>query len=164
MALTLAAGQLLRLAVDEFDDIEHARGFVDPGLDLGFGKSLQAQAERHVFRYRHMRIKRVVLEHHGDVTILRWHVVDDIASNHDVAVGDVLQPRDHPQRGRLAAARRPHQHDKLMVGDVEIDAAHRLDLVVALDNLTQRHVSHEINPSSHRRSGRQCNSPSGMRR
>ncbi len=29
-ALALAAGQLLRLAVHQFDDIEHARGFVDP--------------------------------------------------------------------------------------------------------------------------------------
>jgi hypothetical protein len=29
-----------------------------------------------------------------------------------------------------------------VIGDVEIDAAHRLDLVVTLDNLTQRDVSH----------------------
>ena len=30
-ALALAAGQLLRLAVDQLDDVEHARGFVDRG-------------------------------------------------------------------------------------------------------------------------------------
>ena len=29
-ALALAAGKLLRLAVDQFDDVEHARGLVDP--------------------------------------------------------------------------------------------------------------------------------------
>ena len=32
---------------------------------------------------------------------------------------------------RLAAARGPDQHDELLVGDVEVDAAHGLDLVVA---------------------------------
>ena len=163
-ALALAAGQLLRLAVDQFDDVEHARGLVDPALDLGLRIALQPQPERHVFRDRHVRVERVVLEHHRDVAVLRRHVVDDVAADHDVAVGDVLEPRDHPQRGRLAAARRSDQHDELMVGDVEIDAAHRLDVVIALDHLTQRHVSHEFNPLSHRRSGRQCSSPSGRRR
>jgi hypothetical protein len=33
-----------------------------------------------------------------------------------------------------------------MVGDVEIDAAHRLDVVVALHNLTQIYFSHEFDP------------------
>ena len=52
------------------------------------------------------------------------------------------RPGDHAQRRRLAAARRPDQHDELLVGDVEIDAAHRLDLVVALHDLAQRHFGH----------------------
>ena len=163
-ALTLAAGQLLRLAVDQFDDVEHARSLVDTALDLGLRIALQPQPERHVLRNRHVRVERVVLKHHRDIAILWRHVVDDVAADHDVAVGDIFQAGDHPQRGRLAAARRSHQHDKLMVGDVEIDAAHRLDFIITLNNLTQRHVSHEINPLSHRRSGRQCNSPSGKRR
>jgi ABC-type sugar transport system ATPase subunit len=45
-------------------------------------------------------------------------------------------------------------------GDIMIGG----DVVITLDNLTQRHVSHEVNPLSRRRSGRQCNSPSGRRR
>ena len=93
-----------------------------------------------------MRIKRVILEHHGDVAVFRRHVIDDVASDHDIAVRDILQPCDHPQRGRFSAAGGPDQHDKLMVGNVEIDAAHRLDIVVTLDNLTQRDVSHEYQP------------------
>ncbi|MEH2542427.1 hypothetical protein V1287_006361 [Bradyrhizobium sp. AZCC 1699] len=163
-ALALAAGQLLRLAVDQFDDVEHARSLVDTALDLGLRIALQPQSERHVLRDRHMRIERVVLKHHRDIAILRWHVVDDVAADHDVAVGDIFQAGDHPQRCRLSAPRWSDQHHELMVRDVEVDAAHRLDLVIALHNLTQRHVSHEINPLSHRRSGRQCNSPSGTRR
>ena len=36
--------------------------------------------------------------------------------------GDVLQPGDHAQQGRLAAARRADQHDELAVVDGEVDA------------------------------------------
>ena len=79
----------------------------------------------------HVRIERVVLEHHGDVAVLRRHVVDDVAADQDLAAGDVLEAGDHAQRRRLAAARRADQDDELVVGDVEVDAAHRLDLVVA---------------------------------
>ena len=90
-----------------------------------------------------MRIERVVLEHHRDVAVLRRYVVDDVAADHDVAAGDVLKPRNHPQRRRFAAAGRADQHDELLVRDIEIDAAHRFDLIVALDDLTQRNIRHE---------------------
>ena len=149
--LALAAGKLLWLAVDKFDDIKHPRGFIDPALDLGLRIALQPQPERHVLRHRHVRVERIVLEHHRDVAILWRHVVDDIAPDHDVAAGDILQACDHPQRRRLAAAGRTHQHHELMVGDIEIDAADRLDLVIALHNLTQRNVSHAFNPLWRRR-------------
>jgi len=144
--LALAARQLLRLAVDQFDDVEHARGLLDPGLDLGFRIVFQAQPERHVFGHRHVRVKRVILEHHGNVAVLRRHVVDDVAADHDVAVGDILQPGNHSQRGRFSAARRSHQHDEFMVGDVQIDAAHRLDVVIPFDNLAQGDISHRHQP------------------
>ncbi len=150
-ALALAAGELLGLAVDQVGDVEHPGSFRDPALDLGLGVVLQPQAERHVLGHRHVRIERVVLEHHRDVAVLRRHVIDDVAADHDVAVGDVLEACDHPQGRRLAAAARPDQHHELMVGDVEIDAAHRLDLVVALHHLTQTDVSHTFNPLSRRR-------------
>ncbi len=55
-ALALAAGKLLGLAVDQLDDIEHARGFIDPRLDLGFWEAFQAKSERHVFRNRHVGV------------------------------------------------------------------------------------------------------------
>ena len=77
-ALALAAGQRLGLALEQFLDVEDARGLVDALLDLGLGIALEAEAERHVLRHRHVRIERVVLEHHGDVAVLRRHIVDDM--------------------------------------------------------------------------------------
>ncbi len=99
-----------------------------------------------------MRIQRIVLEHHRDVAILRRHVVDDVAADQDVAVGDILKPGDHPQRGGLAAAGGADQDDELMVRNIEIDAANGFDLVVTLDDLAQIYFGHEsLNPLSHRR-------------
>ena len=94
--LALATRQLLGLAVDQIGNVEHAGGFSDPALDLRLGIMLQPQTERHVFRDRHMRVERVVLEHHGDVAVLRWNIVDDVAADRDVAIGDVFEPCDHP--------------------------------------------------------------------
>ena len=143
-ALALAAGELLGLAVEQLGDVEDAGRLVDALPDLGLGIALEPQAERHVLLHRHVRIERVVLEHHGDVAILRRHVVDDVAADQDLAAGDVLEPGDHAQRRRLAAARRAHQHHELVVGDIEVDAAHGLDLVVLLDDLAQRDFRHGV--------------------
>ncbi len=148
-ALALAAGELLRLAIDQVGDVEEAGGFRHPCLDLRLGIVLQAQPERHVLCDRHVRIERVVLEHHRDVAVLRRHVVDDVAADHDVAVADVLQARDHAQRGRLAAAGGADQHDELVVGDVEVDAAHGFDVVVTLNYLPQSNVSHRTSAPGH---------------
>ena len=44
-ALALAAGKLLRLAVDQIGDVEHAGSLSYPALDLGFGIVFQPQTE-----------------------------------------------------------------------------------------------------------------------
>ena len=78
------------------------------------------QPELEVLADGHVRIERVVLEHHRDVPVLRRHVVDDPLADADLAAGDVLEPRDHPQRGRLAAARRPDEDHEFAVPDLEV--------------------------------------------
>ena len=86
-----------------------------------FGNDAHLQAEGHVVVGRHVRIERVVLEHHRDVAVLRRQVVDDAArrSGRRPTV-IVLEPRDHAERGRLAAARRPDEHDELAVVDLQV--------------------------------------------
>ena len=54
-------------ALEQFGDVENARGVLDPLLDFGLGEFAQLQAEGHVLVHCHMRVERIVLEHHGDV-------------------------------------------------------------------------------------------------
>jgi len=73
-----------------------------------------------------VRIERIVLENHGDVALFRRHVVDHALADPDLARRDVLQPGNHPQQRRLAAAGRPDQHDELAVADQHVDAMDHL--------------------------------------
>jgi hypothetical protein len=126
-ALALAAGQLPRFAFQHGAQFENARGFLDAGLDLGFGHAAVTQAIGHVVVDAHMRVERVILEHHRDVAFGRLDLVDDASADIDLAAGDGLQPRDHTQERRLAAAGRADQHAELAVTDVEIDALDGLE-------------------------------------
>ncbi len=145
-ALALAAGKSLRLAFEQLRDIEDAGGFVDTLLDISLREPLEAQSEGHILRHRHVRIERIVLEHHGDVAVLRRDVVDDVPADQDLATGNVLESGDHSQCGRLAAAGRAYQNNEFLVGDLEVDAAHRFDLIVLLQNLAQTDIGHADQP------------------
>ena len=65
-------------------------------------------------------------------------VVDDLAADLQLAVGDVLEPGDHPQRGRLPAARRADEDHELAVGDLEVQVLDGLEaVVVALGDVVE---------------------------
>ena len=123
-ALALAAGQVRRLALEVVLEIEDPRGLLDLGVDLPLVDLRELEREAHVVAHGHVRIQRVVLEHHRDVAILRSEVVDDLLADEHLALGDVLEPGDHPQRGRLPAAGRTDQDHELAITDHEVD---RLD-------------------------------------
>ena len=94
-----------------------------------------------------MRIQGVVLEHHRDVAIARRQVVDPVPTDDEVAVRDVLQPGDHPQRRRLPASRRADEDHELAVRDVEVDRLDRLEAVrVALGDPLELDLSHPVSP------------------
>ena len=124
-ALALAAGELLRLAVEELLEAEDAGRLVDPLLDVGLGDLPQLQPERHVVADRHVRVERVALEDHRDVAILGRDVVDDAIADPERAVADLLETGDHPEAGRLAAARWADEDHELAVGDLEVEVVDR---------------------------------------
>ena len=141
-ALALSAGELLWLAFEKRADVEDPGGVLDPDPDLVFRDLFEAQAERHVLEHRHVRVQGVILKHHGDVAILRRHVIHYGAAHQDFAGADVLQACDHAQRRALAAARRPHQNDELLVQDFQIDPPHGGGVVIVLGHLAQRYLGH----------------------
>src|SRR5262245_22822804 len=141
-ALALAARELARPALQEGAELEDLRGLLHPRLDLGLRHAADAQPVGHVVVDRHVRIERVVLEHHRDVAVLGLERVDDAPAYGDLALGDCLESGDHPQQGRLAAARRSEHDDELAVADLAIDAVDDLCAVVGLAHAPQADARH----------------------
>ena len=142
-ALALPAGQLARKAFEQLVEIQHARRLSGLGLDLGGRRLAQAQAEIQVVAHVQVRVQRIALEHHRDVAFARLELVDALAADRDLAGRDRLQPRDHAQQGRLAAARGADQHHELAVGDFEVDALHHRGRAVGLVHPADAHRCHE---------------------
>ena len=104
-----------RLAVEKLLEVKDARSLVYGLVDVGLRDLAELQRERHVVVDRHMRVKRVGLEDHGDVSVGRLNVVHDPAIDLQRAGGDVFQAGNHAQRRGFAAADRD---DKLLILDL----------------------------------------------
>ena len=63
-ALALPAGKRFRLALQVRRDLQHLRRVPDEPVDLPARKFRVLEAERHVFEYRHVRVKRIGLKYH----------------------------------------------------------------------------------------------------
>jgi hypothetical protein len=124
--LPLATRERARLALQELLDLQDLGCALDALLDLRLRHLVQFQAEREVVVHRHVRIERIALEDHRDVAVAGGEVVDDAVADPDLALGDLLQAGEHPQRGRLAAARRADDHHELAVLDLQLEIVDRL--------------------------------------
>ena len=82
-----------------------------------------------------------------------------------VAVADLLETGDHPEAGRLAAARGPDEDHELAVGDGEVQVVDREHVAVFLGDVVERHGRHvrtstppghrgSLHPAAIRRRGR----------
>ena len=90
-----------------------------------------------------MRVKRVVLEDHGYVTILRRQVVGAGAANMDVAAIRMFEPGDQAQQRGLAAARGADDDDELAGLDVHGKTMqYRSAIGVALANILEFYRTH----------------------
>ena len=131
------------LPVEVRRQVEHLRRPRDALLDLAFG-ALRSRSPNAMFSAtRQVRVERVVLEDHRDVALLRRHVLTTRPPIEIVAVRDLLEPRDHAQRRRLAAARRADEHEELAVARLERQVEDGLDAVVVdLVDLLELDLSH----------------------
>ena len=137
--LTLTTRERLGLAVQELRDLQDLGGFVHPRVDLRLRHLAEFQPERHVVVHRHVRIEGVVLEHHRDIPILGRHIVDEFVPDVHLALGDLLEPGDHPQNRRLSTTGRTDQNEELRVLDDEVHLANGsgaigIDLAQILQN------------------------------
>ncbi len=149
--LPLPAGKLCGFAVQKRGQIKDFRGLVDLLRDLGLVHLGQGQRERDVLAHGHMRVERVGLEHHRDVTVLRRLLVDPFATDAQLARGDVLEAGDHVERGRLSAAGGADQDDELAVGDRDREVLHgRRAVGVTLGYPVQHNFGHGTTPSPRR--------------
>ena len=131
-ALPLPAGELARLAVEQRLDAQHGGRLTHAARDLVLRVAAHLQAEGHVVEHGLVRIERIVLEHHGDVALHRRQVVHHALADPHFAGSDLLEPRHHAQRRRLAAARGPDQDQELLVADLEVDVLHGVKAGVVL--------------------------------
>jgi hypothetical protein len=112
-------------------------------LDHGLRRLPQAEAEGDVVGDREVGVERVVLEHHRDVALLGRELVHDPAADRHGPVRDLLEARDHAERGRFPAAGGADEDEELAVVDVEGEVDHGVEAVVVdLVDLGERDVSH----------------------
>ena len=119
--LLLAAGELGRQPPAVARQADHRQHLLDPAADRVLLRALDRQPERHVVGDRQVREQGRRLEHEADVPLPRRQERHVVGVEVDPPVGRLDQPGDHPQRRRLAAARRPEQRDHLAVGDLEVE-------------------------------------------
>ena len=80
-------------------EVEDPRRFRHLAIDLAAWNLGEPERESHVLAHGHVRVQRVVLEHHRDASVLGCPVGDDLAADSELAVADVFQTRDHSKRG-----------------------------------------------------------------
>ena len=147
--LTLTARQRRRLAVHELAEPEHRRHPVDPLGDLRLRHLATPQPEGQVLAHRLVRIERVALKDHRQVAVGGLERGDVVVADPDAALGHLLEPGDHSQQGRLAAARGADEDDELAVGDLERDVVDREHVaVVDLGHPLDPHPRHRPTPPS----------------
>ncbi|MNV57497.1 hypothetical protein D3C71_1498300 [compost metagenome] len=129
-ALALAAGELARATFQQPIQLQNARGLFHFLFDMALAHPADFQAPGHVLFHAHVRIQGVVLEHHRDPAIFRFHFGHALAVNPDITAGHALKPGHHTQQRRFPAAGRADHHDKFAVRHVERQGLNHLGFAV----------------------------------
>ena len=73
-----------------------------------------------------MGIQRVVLENHGDISVLGNDVVDELAVDIEFARRDLFKSRDHTKGRGFTATGRADENDEFLVPNIEAEIEHGL--------------------------------------
>src|SRR3712207_1353701 len=113
---------------------------------LVLGNARKPQGEPHIVRYRHVRVERIGLEHHGEPALGGRNIVDPLPVDQKIAGGNLLQAGDHPQQGRFPASRGSDEDAELPVVDGKINPLDHLHRAVALLNALEYDGRHSTLP------------------
>ena len=128
--LLLATGELVGVAVllgAETDQVEHVAG---PRPALGARPAPQLEPEGHVVEHRQVGEQAVGLEDHPHVALVRGHPGEVLATDADRPGIRLLQAREDAERGGLAAARGPQEHDELTGVQVQVEPVEGVHVAV----------------------------------
>ena len=153
-ALLLAARHLPRPASLVARQADHRQRLADAAVLLGLADLGLAQAVPDVPGDVHVREERVVLEDRVDVALVGRDAGDRLAVEEDLALGRLFEPGDHPQRRRLAAARRPEEAVERAPGDAQGHPVHRGHVAESLRDLEDLDVGVGVRRGAGARSGR----------
>src|SRR5690606_27718878 len=131
------AGNLARQAVEQLADLQDIGHLAGAAVALLYRLAANLQWVGDVVGEVHVRVERIILEHHGDLAILGVEVGDVLATDQDLARGRVLEPRNHPQRSGLAAAGGAEEADELAVADLEVDGGDCREAAEALGDVLE---------------------------
>ena len=90
---------------------------------------MRLESECQVLVYRHVRIERVVLKNHRQISLTGIHTVHKAVSNPEFSVRDILQSGDHAQHCGFSAAGRTDKYNEFVVSDLQIKILDRLESV-----------------------------------
>ena len=144
--LPLSARQGAGASVEQFPQLQRLRRLAHPRVDLRPANPLHAQREAEVLSHRHVRVERVILEHHRHAAVTGRQAGDVPVLKQDPTAADGLEPRDHPQERALAAARGPDQNQEFSVLDFQRDRPYSLDLAKALLHIEESERRHRNSP------------------
>jgi hypothetical protein len=92
-----------------------------------------------------VRVERVALEDHGDVALVRRDVIHDASPDGELARAQRFESGNDSERGALARARRPDEHDELAVLDNEVHTVHGDEAaIVYFSHSLERYASHRF--------------------
>ena len=130
-ALLLATTQLRRIAVEEAFTVNQLDRFFDPVFGQALFQAAHPERVFHILAHRHVRPKRIGLEHHSNAALVRRKVNAMRCIEHRIAaecdptgVGH-LKPRQTTQRRGLAASTRAQQDQELALFNLKTQVVDR---------------------------------------
>ena len=135
--LTLATGEVRGLPFEIIREAYDLADFLDTTFALFFRDFFVCQTKFNVFFHGHGRIERIVLEHHGDITLARRNVVHTFSVNQNISRRHSLKTCDHTEGRRLSASGRTDENGKGAIFDFEIHMLDHYVVAISLRDIDQ---------------------------